>query len=234
MAPNQTRVLTVEQRQAILRFDTCKLANAIERLGVRLKNEGFTRPGLRCVTGGSPRVLGYAVTSCVRTTDPPMHGYHTYYDLTEWWSTIESRPYPRVAVIEDVDTQPGTGAVLSDVHAHVLQALGCRGVVTNGSVRNVEALASMRFPAFSAFVSMSHAYVHMVSFGRPAEILGLRIAPADLIYVDAHGVLTLPSEAIEDVIRIALEQAQKEAALISLCMSPRVSLDEIRTAVKDL
>ena len=34
------------------------------------------------------------------------------------------------------------------------------------AVRNVEALSSMRFPAFSAFVSMSHAYVHMVSFGR--------------------------------------------------------------------
>ena len=44
------------------------------------------------MTGVPPRVLGYAVTSCVRTTDPPMHGYHTYYDLTEWWSTIEASP----------------------------------------------------------------------------------------------------------------------------------------------
>ena len=44
VAPNQTRVLTVEQRPAILRFDTCKLANAIERLGLRLKNQGSLAP----------------------------------------------------------------------------------------------------------------------------------------------------------------------------------------------
>lgn len=234
MVPSGESILTAEQRQAILRFDTCKLANAIERLGFRLRNEGFTRPGLRCVTGGSPRVLGYAVTSCVKTTDPPMHGYRTYYDLTDWWSVIETRPHPRVAVIQDVDAEPGTGAVLSDVHANVLQALGCCGVVTNGSVRNVEALAVMRFPAFSQSVSMSHAYVHMVNFGGPVEILGLRIAPSDLIYVDVHGALLLPSGEIDDIIRIAQELASKEAAVITLCLSGNVSIHRIREAVKDL
>jgi biotin carboxyl carrier protein len=34
-------------------FDTCTIANAIEHFKVRLRNEGFTRPGLRCVTGVS-------------------------------------------------------------------------------------------------------------------------------------------------------------------------------------
>jgi hypothetical protein len=46
----------------IRQFDTCTVANAIEHFRVRLRNEGFTRPGLRCVTGGSPRLLGYGAT----------------------------------------------------------------------------------------------------------------------------------------------------------------------------
>src|ERR1035437_3943329 len=62
---------------AIRQFDTCTIANAIEHFRVRLRNEGFTRPGLRCVTGGSPRLLGYAATCRMRSADPPMSG-HAY------------------------------------------------------------------------------------------------------------------------------------------------------------
>jgi hypothetical protein len=60
--------------EAIRQFDTCTIANAIEHFRVRLRNEGFTRPGLQCVTGGSPRLLGYAATCRVRSADPPMSG----------------------------------------------------------------------------------------------------------------------------------------------------------------
>lgn len=67
-APSKTRVLSPEHLQALLRFDTCTLANAIECFGVRLRNEGFTRPGLTCVTGQDERILGYASTFRVRTS----------------------------------------------------------------------------------------------------------------------------------------------------------------------
>jgi hypothetical protein len=54
---NGAQALTAGQLDAIRQFDTCTIANAIERFGMRLRNEGFTRRGLRCVTGGSPRLL---------------------------------------------------------------------------------------------------------------------------------------------------------------------------------
>ena len=222
-------MITPGQRAEILRYDTCKIANAIESLKIRLRNEGFTHPGFRCVSSGLPAVLGYAVTSTVRCADPPMQGY-TEYHLADWWENIVNHPAPRVAVIQDIDNPPGQGAVLSDVHAHILRALDCHGVVTNGAVRNVGALARLNFPAFSAHVVMSHAYVHMVEFDVPVQILGLTIRPADLIYVDVHGALSIPEEIVPDLIRRTAEIEARERVLIDLCRSPGFSIQALRDA----
>lgn len=225
-------MLTPDQRQAILAFDTCKIANAIEALHLRMRNEGYTHPGLRCVTG-YPRALGYAVTSRVKCADPLMKGY-SYSDLAEWWAVFHTRPSPRIAVIEDVDETPGQGSVLSDVHASVLQALQCHAVVTNGAVRNIPALAEMGFPAFSCHITLSHAYVHLVEFGCPVNILGLSVSPAELIYVDVHGVLAIPEESVEDIIRVAGETARIEKTVIDLCRTKPFSFDRLREAVRHL
>ncbi|MCC7157616.1 MAG: RraA family protein [Bryobacterales bacterium] len=224
-------MITAEQRAQILRYDTCKIANAIESLKIRLRNEGFTRPGFRCVTHPFPAVLGYAVTSTVRCADPPMKGY-TEYHLADWWENLVQHPGPRIAVIQDVDNPPGQGAVLSDVHAHILRALDCRGVVTNGAVRNVGELARLNFPAFSAHVAMSRAYVHMVEFDVPVTILGLTVRPADLIYVDVHGALLIPEEVISDVIQRAAEIESRERFMIGLCQTPSFSIQTLKEAAR--
>jgi regulator of RNase E activity RraA len=226
-------MLRPEQREAILQFDTCKLVNAIERLNLRLRNEGFTRPGLRCTTGGFSAVLGYAATSRVRCDDPPMKGY-SYYDLVDWWALLRAKRMPLVVVIEDLDSRPGQGAVLSDVHAVVLRSLGCEGVITNGAVRNVPALAQMGFPAFAGHIAMSHEYVHMVSFETDVEVFGLRIRPGDLIYADVHGALLLPEDRVDDVVGLARDQVEKERRVFDLCRSSQYSFDRLREDVTKL
>jgi len=225
-------MLTEEQRNHILRFDSCKIANALECLKIRLKNEGFTRPGLHCVTGGFPAVLGYAVTSRVKAADPPLKG-SIHFDLLEWWEEIAAHSGPLIAVIQDVDHKPGQGAVLSDVHAEVLRALNCQGLITNGAVRDLPALAAMEFPTFAQFVAASHSYVHMVDFNVPVEILGLHVKPGDLVFVDVHGALLLPPEAVDAVIRVANEQASHERKIIDLCRSQHFSIPKLRAALSN-
>ena len=226
-------MLDANQRSQLLRFDTCKIANAIEKLGLRLRNEGFTSPGLSCQSGRQARALGYAVTSRVKCADPPMKGY-SYYDLADWWDRIRSRPEPRIAVIEDVDETPGQGAVLSDVHAEVLCALNCHAVITNGAVRDIGALARQPIAVFSRYVGMSHAYVHMTEFGIPVEILGLRVAPEDLLYVDVHGALEIPEPHVDEIIELATEQARRERIVIDLCRARPFSFAVLRAAVRSL
>lgn len=224
--------LTPDLLAAIQAFDTCKIANAVERLGLRLKNEGFTRSGLQCRIPGCPPVVGYAVTSRVRSADPPVRGYSCF-DLKDWWAEFERYPRPRLAVIEDVDPVPGQGAVLSDVHAEVLRALHCHGLITNGAVRNLPSLERISFPVFSAHVAVSHSYIHMVEHGTPVEIFGLSISPNDLLYADCHGVISIPDSHLPDILRLAADLVDSERRIIDLCRSGRLSQSGLISSGRD-
>src|SRR5712692_8412770 len=108
--------LPPEQMAAIREFDTCTIANAIETFNVRLRNEGYTQPGLRCFTQDFPSILGFAATCRIRSSEPPMTG-NAYLDRTDWWTAIGLLPVPRVAVVQDIDPLPSAGACVGEVHA---------------------------------------------------------------------------------------------------------------------
>ena len=206
------------------------MANAVEHLHVRLHNEGYTAPGLHPLTVPGACVAGYAVTSRVKTSDPPAVG-DAYCDRSDWWAKMSRFPTPRIAVIEDVDSALAAGSVIGEVHSAILRALGCEAVITNGAARDIPALSAMQFPIFGARVALSHGYNHLVEFGSPVEIFGLRIAPGDLLVADCHGVLSIPSEIAADLPRIAAELAAEEARIIDLCASPQFSIDDLRLLV---
>ncbi len=180
--------------EELARFDTCTLANAIERFQVRLRNAGYTGPGLQCFTGEFPTVAGYAATSRVRTANPPMYGGRYYDDRIDWWAAIESVPAPRVAVVEDVDAREGVGSVAGEVHCAILQRLGCVALATNGAVRDIPGIRSLGLAAFARDLSVAHAYAHAIDFGQTVSIFGLTIHCGDLLCGDCHGLLSIPKD----------------------------------------
>src|SRR5579862_4386996 len=89
-------------------FDTCAVSNAIERLDVRPRNEGFVHGTARCLFPGLQPTLGYAVTGRIRSsTQPISRGW--YYDLIDWWRYFQNVPPPRMMVLQDVDDVPAFG-----------------------------------------------------------------------------------------------------------------------------
>jgi len=223
--------LPPETLDAIRQFDTCTVANAIERFKIRLRNEGFTRPGLRCVTGGSPRLLGYAATCRVRAADPPMSG-ESYIGRTDWWAEIGNLPVPRIAVIQDLDATALGASTVGEVHAAILKAFRCEGAITNGAVRDVPGVSRMQFPMFASAVSVSHAYTHMVDYGTPVDILGLPIRLGDLLYADCHGVLSIPLEIAPRIPEMAAAIRAQEQEIIDLCQSSEFSVEKLLKAVQ--
>lgn len=217
--------------EAIRQFDTCTIANAIEHFQVRLRNEGFTRAGLGCVTGGSPRILGYAATCRVRSADPPMSG-NAYVDRTDWWENIGLLPVPRIAVFEDLDTADSRASTIGEVHAAILKAFHCEGVITNGSVRDIPGVSRMQFPMFASAVSVSHSYLHILDFGAPVVIFGLPVRSGDLLYADIHGVVSIPLDIAARVPEVASEIRAKERQIIDLCQSSEFSLEKLLQAVQ--
>jgi 4-hydroxy-4-methyl-2-oxoglutarate aldolase len=230
-AADQTQVLTPEQLEAIRRFDTCTIANAIECFGVRLRNEGFTRPGLGPVTGPDERILGYAATFRVKSTDPPVTGGR-FVDRTDWWSAIVRLPSPRVAVFDDLNGDPG-GACIGEVHGAILKAFGCDGVITDGLVRDVPGLRKLGLPVFAKAVTVSHSFMHIVDFGAPVEIFGLTVRPGDLIYADCHGVLAIPIEIAAELPVVAERISRKEQSIVELCQAPDFSPEKLLKALRE-
>jgi len=225
--------LTPELVDAFRRLDTCSVSNAVETFDCRLRNEGFTDSAIRCLFERLPPVVGHAVTARIRCSAPPAVG-HTYYDRTDWWNYILTLPPPRIVVVEDTDEHPGVGALVGEVHANILHALGCVAYVTNGSVRDLPRVHDIGFQLFAAHIAVSHAYVHLVDFGQPVTVGALRVASGDVLYGDRHGLLTVPEEIITRVPAEAERLLAAEREVVALCQSSTFSLEQLRIAVRRL
>ncbi len=184
------------------RFDTCTLSNAIERLNIRPRNEGFIGGAVTCRFPLLAPVIGYAVTARMRSSMMPING-RCYYGRPDFWKYMTSVPGPRILVLQDGDHSPGLGALCGEAYARISRALGCVACVTNGAVRDLPGIEALGFQLFSGGVSVSHAYAHVAEFGEPVEIGGLRIAPGDLLHGDMHGVHLVPLESASRLAAIA-------------------------------
>lgn len=223
-------MLTAEQLEILRHLDACTLANAIETFHERLRNEGFADHSLHCIFPHLPPMLGYAATVKVRGSAPPTAQSH-YTDRTDWWDYVMSLPSPRVVVVQDVATRAGLGSLLGGVHVNILSALGCVGAVTNGAVRDLPAAAQLGFQLFSGGVSVSHAYIHIVEFGTPVEICGLKVQSGDLLHGDVHGVQSIPPNIAAKIPLAAAQIVAREQELITLCQSKDFSIEKLRAAV---
>lgn len=224
-------VLTDAQLDSLRQFDTCILADALEKFDIRPRNQGFARPGLHSLNGDFETVAGYAATALVKASDPPVLG-HFYFEDAEWWSEIDALPCPRIAVLQDVDSHPGTGACIGQLAAAILKALHCVAAVTNGAVRDLPSIAAMGFPLFAEHVSPSRAYAHLIQCGRPVDICGLEIRPGDLLVADRHGVLSIPLEIAADLPSVARDLLDRKRKLVDFCQSSEFSLDRFKGEVE--
>jgi 4-hydroxy-4-methyl-2-oxoglutarate aldolase len=222
--------LSPELLESLRRLDTCAVCNAIETFKVRLRNEGFTDGRIRCLFPRRPPVVGYAVTARVHTSNPPVKG-RSYADRTDWWNYALTIPAPRIVVIQDADETPAFGSFIGEVHANILRSLGAVAVVTNGAVRDLTALETTGLQIFAARAAVSHAYAHLVEFGEPVEIAGLKVQSADLLHGDAHGVLSIPRTAAADIPRAAAEIIERERKVVAICRSSDFSLETLGDAV---
>ena len=75
-------------------LDTCIVSNAIERLDVRLRNEGFTDISVRCLTPSLPPMVGYAATGRFAQQQLPRRGIGT---MIVWIGRNTGRPSRRRA-----------------------------------------------------------------------------------------------------------------------------------------
>lgn len=222
--------LTADELEALARWPTPAISNAIETFNVRSRNTGFMGPEIVCRFPELPPIVGYAATCKIRASIPPDQDPEAIPPAT-WWEHIESIPAPRIVVIQDMD-QPPRGSFWGEVNANIHRALGCLGVITDSGVRDLDEVRDLGFQFLAKEVLVSHAYVHIVEVGKPVTVGGLTVNPGDLLHADQHGAMNIPHDIARDVPAAAQAVEDRERAIINYAKSPeftRKGLQELMT-----
>jgi len=183
-------MLNEELLGELARWPLSALENAVSQLGKRPRGEGVALPGLLSSWEGPERVSGYAVTVTLSTEDDFPHGEK---ENIEWWRYVESRPGPKVVVAQVLDGASGQGAACGVLTAHVLRSLGCAGFVTDGYVRDVEAMRITGLKVAARGATFRHGNPHVVRFGEPVEIFGMKVSTGDLVNAGLEGAISIPA-----------------------------------------
>ena len=101
--------------------------------------------------------------------------------------------------------------------------------MTDGTVRDLPEAEAVGFQFFSAHVSVSHAYVHMVDFGIPVKVGGLWIRPAISCTATSTAWWSCPGHRREDPGGGGADRGSR-AEMIAVCQQPGVTVEELKAA----
>jgi 4-hydroxy-4-methyl-2-oxoglutarate aldolase len=221
--------LSRDELEALKRFSTPSIANAIERFDVRPRHHGFTGPEIRCMFPDLPPIVGYASTATIAAEQPGAAGRTP--NVGDYWDAVLSIPAPRIAVIQDLDQPCALGSFWGEVNGNIHRALGCVGAVTNGGVRDLEEVRALDFQFLASAAIVSHAYVHLVDYGIPVKLGSLWVQPGDLIHADQHGAIVIPHEIAREVAAAAAEVERGERVIIDFCQSSEFDVQQLKELV---
>lgn len=114
---------------------------------------------------------------------------------------------------------------------------GIRGLVLDGSVRDVDAIARLNFPVFAGGVSIKGTTKRKRGeLNRPITIGGVGVNPGDYVVGDTDGVVIVPAAELDRVIARAHEIKRTEAEMMDQLRQGASTLDllGLRPMVKEL
>jgi regulator of RNase E activity RraA len=216
--------LTPGELEVLRRINSPTIANAIETFDVRPRGEGVSDTRIRCQFPEFGVLLGYACTATILSAKPAPPKRRV--SRTDYWDYTKQFPGPKITVIQDLSGVPG-GAYWGEVNTSIHLALGSLGVVTNGSVRDLDEVRATGFHMFSSGVSVSHGFAHLEDFRLPVTVFGMTVRPGDLVHADRHGAVVIPLEIAGEVAGAAMEIERAERKIIDLSRSESFSIGRL-------
>ena len=206
--------------EAFQKIPTGTLSDAVDQLDLK----GF-------MVGVSPviehaRMAGPAVT--VRFE----HIYRKDYDLAGGEHLLraidESAPGSVIVLGSEVKDLGTWGGLLSTAS----KAHGMAGAVLDQAARDVGEIRDLGFPVFARSINPSSYVFRLktVSLNEPVECGGVWVHPGDVVAGDGDGVVVVPGDRAEEVLKLALEMEEGEAKMMAALKSGRSivkSLEEI-------
>src|SRR6476620_9281302 len=220
--------------EALKAFDTPTICNALELVAPARRAVGFTRRPLFAAFPEMKPVVAYARTAIIRSREPhPRSRDEATRVRLAYYEHIAAAPLPSIAIIQDIDApDQGFGAFWGEVQSNVHKGLGCAGVITDGSVRDLDAMAPGFF-VLAGSVMPSHAHVHLVEFGGTVSIAGMVVSANDVIHADRHGAVVVPHDVVDKIPAAVDLLARRERVIIEASKQPGFSIERLRQAFKE-
>ena len=211
------------------KYDTPTIVNSLELLDSKFRTSCFTTEQMICVDTTLPPIVGYARTATISASsevDP-----NTKRDRSlAYYEYVSSGTAPYISVIQDVDESPGFGAFWGEVNSNIHNALGVIGVVTNGSVRDLDVLAA-GFQVLAGKIGPGHAYVRIEETGIPVNIFGMNVQHNDLIHADRHGSVVIPEELAEELPKAIELMLRREKVILDACKREDFNYGVLKKAI---
>ena len=123
---------------------------------------------------------------------------------------VETIPEGHVMVIDSRGDARAASA--GSILIHRMQVRGAAGIVTDGGLRDAEAIAALRFPAFcrrpSAPTNLIHH--HAVDIDVPIACGEVAVYPGDWIVGDSEGVVVVPKHLVAEIAAEAVAMTEFE------------------------
>jgi regulator of RNase E activity RraA len=201
-------VLTVELRNKLSSLAVATITHQLQGRGIQNAFMSGLRPlltGQRLV--GRARTLRY-----VALREDRLSEFSSGQNAQR--SIVEDVNDGDVIVIEARDV-PDAGTV-GDIYALRAFHLGAVGIITDGAIRDTEAIAELGRPVY-------HRASHGATWGRrhmpfshdePITCAGVFVEPGDIIVGDVDGAVVIPHAITEEIATAAQEQEHREAFAI--------------------
>jgi regulator of RNase E activity RraA len=218
--------------EALARYDTPTICNAMEVVAPERRLVGFTTKPLVCPFPDLPPMVGYARTATIRATSASsLSAADARAQRAAYYEYCGTGLGPRISIIQDLDgANIGFGAFWGEVNSSVHKALGCLGVVTDGSIRDIPQWAP-GFQALAGSIGPSHAYVHLAGFGETVCVAGMTVSSDDLIHADQHGAVVIPANVAAKLPDAAELCGRREEPILGIARSPSFTVEKLKEAL---
>lgn len=149
--------------------------------------------------------------------------------------TVKTRPGDNLLTHKAIDMAAPGDVILVDAGGTLDQAIigeimtahaakrGIAGMIIDGAIRDVDAIAAKDFPVYACGVTHRGPYKDGPGeINVQVSIAGMVVNPGDIIVGDADGVVAISQSEAERIIALTVAQKEKEEATLAAIASGKV------------
>lgn len=122
--------------------------------------------------------------------------------------------------------EPAPVALVGELLATQIKVRGAAAILIDAAVRDIEELVKLGLPVWTRFIRVKGATkIKVGELNGTVTVGGARIAPADIIVLDADGGVCVQKERAEEILKAADARCEKEARLREKLVAGQMSYD---------